>query len=150
MNPTLLWYIPNEVRSGHRGDAGAADHNSLETLAGQARALEASGWQGALIGAGWGRPDTFTLSAALTACTKTFEPLMAIRPGYWHPAQFASSAATLDHLSGGRVRVNIVSGVDNLAAYGDTEASSAQRYGRTREFMRLVRRLWTEENVTFE
>ena len=150
MKPTLLWYIPNEVHSGHRGDAAAVDHNSLETLAGQARALEDSGWQGALIGAGWGRPDTFTLSAALTACTKTFEPLMAIRPGYWQPAQFASSAATLDHLSGGRVRVNIVSGVDNLAAYGDTEASSAQRYGRTREFMRLVRRLWTEENVTFE
>lgn len=150
MKPTLLWYIPNEVHAGHRGDASAVDHNSLETLAGQARALEASGWQGALIGAGWGRPDTFTLSAALAACTKTFEPLMAIRPGYWQPAQFASSAATLDHLSGGRVRVNIVSGVDNLAAYGDTEASPAQRYGRTREFMRLVRRLWTEEDVTFE
>ncbi len=41
-----------------------------------------------------------------------------------------------------------MSGKDNLAAYGDSEGDQAHRYGRTREFMRLVRRLWTEENVT--
>jgi len=145
-----LWYIPNDVRAGHRGDAAAADHNSLETLTSHARALEVHGWKGALIGTGWGRPDTFTLATALTVRTTTFEPLIAIRPGYWQPAQFASAAATLDQLSGGRVRVNVVSGLDNLAAYGDAEGEQAHRYARTREFMRLVRRLWTEENVTFE
>ena len=146
----FLWYIPNEVHSGHRGDALAPDHNSLDTLTGHARALEDHGWGGALIGAGWGRPDTFTLATALTARTTTFEPLIAIRPGYWRPANFASAAATLDHLSGGRVRINIVSGQDKLAAYGDSEGDQAQRYARTKEFMRLVRRLWTETDVTYE
>ena len=29
--------------------------------------------------------------------------------------------------------------------YGDVEGDQAQRYARTKEFMRLVRRLWTEE-----
>ena len=144
-----LWYIPNEVKSGHRGDAGAEDHNSLDTLTAHARALEDHGWAGALIGAGWGRPDTFTVATALAARTTTFEPLIAVRPGYWRPANFASSAATLDHLSNGRVRINIVSGQDKLAAYGDHEGDQAHRYGRTKEFMRLVRRLWTEEDVTF-
>jgi len=142
-----LWYIPNQVEVGHRGDAPATDHNSLDTLTAQALALERNGWKGALVGTGWGRPDTFTLATALAARTRTFEPLIAIRPGYWTPAHFASSAATLDHLSGGRVRINIVSGQDNLAAYGDAEADQAHRYGRTGEFMRLVRRLWTEEDV---
>ena len=47
------------------------------------------------------------------------------------------------------MRINIVSGQDNLAAYGDSEGDQAHRYARTKEFMRLVRRLWTEENVTF-
>jgi alkanesulfonate monooxygenase len=145
----FLWYIPNETRPGHRGDISDAPPASLETLTSHATALEQHGWKGALIGAGWGRPDTFTVATALTARTKTFEPLIAIRPGYWRPANFASAAATLDELSGGRVRINIVSGQDNLAAYGDSEGDQAQRYGRTREFMRLVRRLWTEENVTF-
>ncbi len=144
-----LWYIPNEVQGGHRGDPARDEHNSLDTLTAHARALEDHGWGGALIGAGWGRPDTFTVATALVARTTTFEPLIAIRPGYWRPANFASAAATLDHLSNGRVRINIVSGQDKLAAYGDTEGDQAHRYGRTKEFMRLVRRLWTEENVTF-
>jgi len=145
----FLWYIPNDIKSGHRGDVADPDHNSLDTLTSQAEALEQHGWKGALIGTGWGRPDTFTIATALVARTTTFEPLIAVRPGYWRPANFASSAATLDHLSCGRVRVNVVSGPDALAAYGDQEGDQAHRYARTKEFMRLVRRLWTEENVTF-
>ena len=149
-NSEFLWYIPNDVKPGHRGDSAVENHNSLQTLTAHAKALEDHGWKGALIGTGWGRPDTFTVAAALTVATTTFEPLIAIRPGYWRPAHFASAAASLDHLSGGRVRVNIVSGKDNLSAYGDSEGDQAHRYARTKEFMRLVRRLWTEENVTYE
>ena len=145
----FLWYIPNHATPGHRGDSVTVDHNSLDVLTAQARALEDHGWHGALIGTGWGRPDTFTLATALAARTTTFEPLIAIRPGYWRPANFASAAATLDHLTNGRVRINIVSGQDNLAAYGDSEGDQAHRYARTKEFMRLTRRLWTEEHVTF-
>jgi alkanesulfonate monooxygenase len=145
----FLWYIPNVAKPGHRGDASVGAGDSLETLTSHATALERHGWRGALIGTGWGRPDTFTVAAALAARTTTFEPLIAIRPGYWRPANFASAAATLDDLTGGRVRINIVSGQDNLAAYGDSEGDQAHRYGRTREFMRLARRLWTEENVSF-
>ncbi|MBY3278843.1 LLM class flavin-dependent oxidoreductase [Rhizobium laguerreae] len=147
-NSEFLWYIPNDVKAGHRGDSAVENHNSLDTLASHARALEEHGWKGALIGTGWGRPDTFTIATSLAARTTTFEPLIAIRPGYWRPANFASAAATLDHLTGGRVRINIVSGKDNLPAYGDSEGDQAHRYARTKEFMRLVRRLWTEENVT--
>ncbi|AIJ24018.1 LLM class flavin-dependent oxidoreductase [Amycolatopsis methanolica] len=149
MSAEFLWYIPNQAEPGHRGDAVTADHNSLDTLTAQAKALEEHGWGGALIGTGWGRPDTFTVATALAARTTTFQPLIAVRPGYWRPANFASAAATLDHLTQGRVLVNIVSGKDNLAAYGDSEGDQAQRYARTKEFLRIVRRLWTEENVTF-
>lgn len=149
MSSEYLWYIPNQVEPGHRGDSAIEGHRSLDTLTEHARALEQHGWGGALIGTSWGRPDTLTVATALTARTTTFEPLVAIRPGYWRPAHFASAAATLDDLSGGRLRVNIVSGQDNLAAYGDSEGDQAHRYGRTKEFMRLIRRLWTEEQVTF-
>jgi alkanesulfonate monooxygenase len=149
MSLEFLWYIPNQAEPGHRGDDTVENHNSLETLTGHAKALEEHGWGGALIGAGWGRPDTFTVATALAARTTTFQPLIAIRPGYWRPANFASAAATLDHLSQGRVLVNIVSGKDNLAAYGDSEGDQAHRYARTKEFLHIVRKLWTEENVTY-
>jgi alkanesulfonate monooxygenase len=66
------------------------------------------------------------------------------------PAQFATAAATLDHLGGGRLRINIVSGKDSLEAYGDSEGEQAHRYSRTREFMQLVRKLWSEEGVTYK
>lgn len=145
----FLWYIPNDVKAGHRGDTAVQSHNSLEALTAQAQALEDHGWKGALIGTGWGRPDSFTVATALAVRTTRFEPLIAVRPGYWQPANIASAAATLDQLTGGRVRINIVSGLDNLSAYGDSEGDQAQRYARTREFMQLVRRLWTEEDVTY-
>ena len=144
-----LWYIPNQVRPGHRGDDDVHDHNSLDTLTAQAAALERHGWEGALLGTGWGRPDTFTVATALAARTTTFQPLIAIRPGYWRPAQFASAAATLDHLSGGRVLVNVVSGKDDLAAYGDADEEQSTRYERTTEFLQIVRKLWTQEDVSF-
>src|SRR4051794_16069127 len=121
MSLEFLWYIPNQVQPGHRGDDVVDDHNSLALLTAQAEALEEHGWGGALLGTGWGRPDTFTVAAALAARTSTFQPLIAVRPGYWQPAHFASAAATLDHLTQGRVLVNIVSGQDKLAAYGDSE-----------------------------
>jgi alkanesulfonate monooxygenase SsuD/methylene tetrahydromethanopterin reductase-like flavin-dependent oxidoreductase (luciferase family) len=41
------------------------------------------------------------------------------------PRSDASAAATLDHLGGGRVLINIVAGKDDLAAYGDSEGDQA-------------------------
>ncbi|GAA4831601.1 LLM class flavin-dependent oxidoreductase [Kitasatospora terrestris] len=144
-----LWYIPNTVEPGHRGDDASDGWGSLDHATDLALAVERHGWAGALLGTGWGRPDTFTVAASLAARTTTFKPLIAVRPGYWHPANFASAAATLDRLSRGRVLVNVVSGLDDPAAYGDGESDPSRRYGRTLEFLRLVRRLWGEETVTF-
>lgn len=150
MSTEFLWYIPNTVEPGHRGDYTADGWGTLDFSTDLARTAEEHGWGGALLGTGWGRPDTFTVATALAARTTTFKPLTAIRPGYWHPAHFASAAATLDSLSQGRLLINIVSGQDNLAAYGDVEGDQAQRYARTKEFLQITRRLWTEENVTYE
>jgi alkanesulfonate monooxygenase len=137
------------VQAGRRGDDVTTGWNDLTRLTELTQLAEDHGWSGALIGSGWGRPDAFTVASAIAARTATFRPLVAIRPGYWRPAHFASAAATLDHLSGGRLLVNIVSGGDSPAAYGDAEGDPAVRYARTREFLQLIRRLWAEENVTF-
>jgi len=149
MTSEFLWYIPNTVEPGHRGDPTTTGWGTLDFSTELALAAERHGWGGALIGTGWSRPDTFTVATALAARTTAFKPLVAVRPGYWQPAHFASAAATLDRLSEGRLLVNIVSGLDDAAAYGDGEAEQPRRYERTREFLRLVRRLWTREDVTF-
>ncbi len=89
------------------------------------------------------------MATALAARTTSFQPLIAVRPGFWRPAQFASAAATLDQISEGRVLVNIVSGIDQVAAYGDAEGDQPKRYARTKEFIQLVRLLWGADDVTF-
>jgi alkanesulfonate monooxygenase len=150
MTLEFLWYVPNTIESGHRGDDTAEGWGSLDFSAAIAQTAEEHGFEGALIGAGWGRTDTFTLSTALAARTTRFKPLAAIRPGYWQPAPFACAAATLDQLSEGRLLVNVISGKDDHRAYGDFEESPENRYARTREFMRLIKLLWTQETVTFK
>lgn len=147
--PEFLWYVPNTVTAGHRGDDTVDGWGSLDFSVELAQLAERHGWGGALIGTGWGRPDTFTVATAVAARTTTFTPLVAVRPGYWSPAHFASAAATLDQLSKGRLYINIVSGLDDVAAYGDGEFDKSRRYDRTLEFLRLVRRLWSERDVTF-
>ncbi|MET0901314.1 MAG: LLM class flavin-dependent oxidoreductase [Mycobacterium sp.] len=146
----FLWYIPNTVDPGHRGDDTVEGWGTLDFSVDLALRAERHGWGGALIGTGWGRPDTFTLATAIAARTTTFAPLVAIRPGYWQPAHFASAAATLDQLTSGRLFINIVSGTDDLAAYGDGEFDKSRRYDRTHEFLQVVRRLWRDEDVTFD
>src|SRR5689334_10374506 len=150
MSLEFLWYVPNTVESGHRGDDTAEGWGSLDFSVAIARTAENHGFQGALIGSGWGRTDTFTLATAIAARTSRFRPLIATRPGYWQPAQFACAAATLDQLSQGRVLVNVVTGKDDTRAYGDFADDPRTRYDRTREFMQVVRQLWTREDVTFE
>lgn len=150
MSLDFLWYLPNTVESGHRGDDTREGWGTLDFSVAIAEAVEQAGFSGALIGTGWERPDTFTLATALAARTARFRPLAAIRPGYWQPAQFACAAATLDQLSEGRLLVNVVSGKDATTAYGDFERDDTARYARTREFMQLVRRLWREDAVTFD
>lgn len=146
----FLWYIPNTVESGHRGDDTAEGWGTLDFSASMAQAVEDHGFVGALIGSGWGRTDTFTLATALTARTRRFMPLAAIRPGYLQPGSFACAAATLDQLGQGRLLVNIVTGKDDNRAYGDFVEESPDRYARTREFMQIARRLWTEADVSYE
>jgi alkanesulfonate monooxygenase len=150
MTREFLWYIPNTVLAGHRGDDTVDGWGSLEYSVELALRAESSGFGGALIGTGWGRPDSFAIATAIAARTTTFAPLVAIRPGYWNPAHFASAAATLDQLSQGRLLVNVVTGADNARAYGDVELDKSSRYDRTREFLQLIRRLWRDEHVTFD
>ncbi|MBO0768031.1 MAG: LLM class flavin-dependent oxidoreductase [Solirubrobacterales bacterium] len=147
---TPLYYIPNTVEPGHRGDDTVEGWGSLEYSTELARLGERHGWDGALIGTGWGRPETFTVATALAARTERFAPLIAARPGYWQPAQFAAAIATLDRLTGGRVLVNVVSGVDTPGAYGDSVVDQPGRYARTAEFLEIVRRLWAGETVDFD
>lgn len=90
--------------------------------------------------------ENYTAAIAALARTRGAGLLIAVRPGMFHPAMYAKMIATAQNLFPGRVRVNIVTGSSPAenAMYGDFEAH-AQRYERTREFMQILRQLWTNQ-----
>ncbi len=65
------------------------------------------------------------------------------------PVHTAKSLATLDHLSGGRLTVGVGLG-GNPRIYPAFGLSAARRAGRFAEGLRVMKRLWTEDRVTFE
>ena len=65
------------------------------------------------------------------------------------PVHLAKSLATLDHLSGGRLTVGVGLG-GNPRIYPAFGLQAARRAARFAEGLRLMKRLWTDERVTFE
>ena len=66
-----------------------------------------------------------------------------------HPIQLAKSLATLDQLSQGRLIVGVgLGGFTRLyQAYGLSQEGRVARFNET---LTLIKKLWTEENLTFE
>ncbi len=89
--------------------------------------------------------ENYTAAIAALARTHGAGLLIAVRPGMFQPAMYAKMLATAQNLFPGRVRLNIVTGSSPAenAMYGDFEAH-AQRYERTREFLIILRQLWTQ------
>jgi FMNH2-dependent dimethyl sulfone monooxygenase len=83
--------------------------------------------------------------------TKKLKVLAAILPGPWHPAVVAKQLATIDHISNGRVAINVVSGwfKGEFTAIGEPWLEHDERYRRSEEFIRALRGIWTEDNFTF-
>ncbi len=83
--------------------------------------------------------------------TTELKVLAAILPGPWNPAVVAKQLATIDHITNGRVAINIVSGWFNrrIQAIGEPWLEHDERYRRSEEFIRALKGIWTEDNFTF-
>ena len=63
----------------------------------------------------------------------------------------AKLGATADHLSNGRFAVNVVSGwfKDEFTHLGEPWLEHDERYRRSAEFLQVLRKIWTEDDVDF-
>ena len=98
--------------------------------------------------------EVWTLMAHLAAKTSRVRLATAVTPiSLRHPALLAKMVATVDNLSNGRVVLGVGTGwhQPEYDAYGDSEyGTPATRKARMREGLDLIRRLWTEDEVTFK
>lgn len=95
--------------------------------------------------------DAWSTAAALAAVTERLEIMIAVRPTFHAPALLAKQAASLDHLSGGRMTLNVVSSwwEDEARQYGVTFDAHDERYARTAEWLSVVAGMWTEPRFSF-
>jgi coenzyme F420-dependent glucose-6-phosphate dehydrogenase len=70
----------------------------------------------------------------------------------WHPSVVAQSFATLGAMFPNRVVLGLGTGesLNEVPATGQSWPEMKERFGRFREAISLIRRLWREERVTFE
>src|ERR1700678_1956636 len=85
-----------------------------------------------------GRPDTFTVLAALAAVTDRLGLAGTINPTFNEPYEVARQFASLDHLSGGRAAWNVVTSWDAFTGENFRRGGflpQEARYERARTFM---------------
>ncbi|MBF6648860.1 dimethylsulfone monooxygenase SfnG [Methylobacter sp. BlB1] len=95
--------------------------------------------------------ESVAFTHALLAATSKLRVIAAILPGPWHPAVLAKQIATIDHLTGGRIAVNIVSGwfKTEFTAIGEPWLEHDERYRRSEEFIRAIKGIWTQDDFSF-
>ncbi|MGZ4576936.1 MAG: NtaA/DmoA family FMN-dependent monooxygenase [Mycobacterium sp.] len=92
-----------------------------------------------------GRPDTFTVLAALAAVTEYLGLAGTINTTFNEPYEVARQFATLDHLSDGRAAWNMVTSSDAFTGENFRRGGfldHADRYKRAEEFITVARRFW--------
>jgi FMN-dependent oxidoreductase (nitrilotriacetate monooxygenase family) len=100
-----------------------------------------------------GRPDTFTVLAALAAVTDRLGLTGTINSTFNEPYEVARQFATLDHLSGGRAAWNVVTSWDAFTGENFRRGGflpQDQRYERARTFLETVLELvdtWRGDEV---
>jgi FMN-dependent oxidoreductase (nitrilotriacetate monooxygenase family) len=92
-----------------------------------------------------GRPDTFTILAALAAVTDYLGLTGTINSTFNEPYEVARQFASLDHLSGGRAAWNVVTSWDAFTGENFRRGgylAQGDRYERARTFLRTATELW--------
>lgn len=96
--------------------------------------------------------ETMTWASGILVGTERIQVFSTVHVPVFNPVVAAKMGATLDHLSGGRWGINIVSGWNSseFEMMGIEILDHGTRYQRTSDFIRILKGLWTEEPGTFD
>lgn len=143
MSVEFIGYIGNNNSSEIIPRKGPIlDRYHIEAVA---KAHENAGFDRALLAFHSDLPDCLQVGQHVASVTDRLNVFIAQRPGFTAPTLFARQFATLDHLTKGRISLNVITGGDHaeLVHDGDTIVDKNERYVRTSEFLDVVRAEWT-------
>jgi FMNH2-dependent dimethyl sulfone monooxygenase len=95
--------------------------------------------------------DAWSTAAALAAVTSKLELMVAVRPTFHLPALLAKQASNIDHISMGRLSLNVVSSwwEQEAKMYGVHFEQHDDRYARTSEWLHVLNGVWSEPSFTY-
>jgi FMNH2-dependent dimethyl sulfone monooxygenase len=95
--------------------------------------------------------DAWSTAAALAAVTQKIEIMVAVRPTFHLPALLAKQASNIDHISGGRLSLNVVSSwwADEAKKYGVQFEQHDDRYARTSEWLDVLTGVWSQDHFSY-
>jgi alkanesulfonate monooxygenase len=137
------WFLPTGGDSREVLPTGDDAHRrapDLAYLSTVAKACDSLGFDAVLTPCGTGCEDAWVTTGALLGVTTRLKFLVAFRPTLLTPTLAAQMASTYQRLSGGRLKLNIVTGAEpaELARFGVFEDKDT-RYERTGEFIDVLR-----------
>lgn len=94
--------------------------------------------------------ETVTWAAGLLAHSRNIQVFATVHTAFNHPIVTAKQLATIDHLGGGRIGLNVVAGWNKpeYEAFGVTlPEQHGERYARAQEWFDYVQKLWHEEKA---
>ncbi|MBI5855017.1 MAG: LLM class flavin-dependent oxidoreductase [Nitrospirae bacterium] len=136
-------------RPGFYSDGGDA---YLRRVTDAARWAEECGFKGILIYIDNSLANNWALAQVVIENTQRLVPLLAVQPLYMHPFWLAKQIATLGHLYGRRIALNMLAGafVNDLTELGD-HVSHDERYERMTDYTLAVRQLLEADgHVTYK
>ena len=98
--------------------------------------------------------DPIIANAALASLTRSIVLINTVHVLYaWHPLHLAKFGAAMDHISGGRWGINVVTGYkpSEYRMFGLEPIEHDRRYVMADEFTTIMERLWTaDEELSFD
>jgi len=98
--------------------------------------------------------DPLVVTAGMAALTRNIMLISTVHILYgWHPLHLAKIGATIDHMSGGRWGLNVVTGYKQgeSAMFGIDDIPHERRYEMAEEFTQMMLELWQRDgNVSRE
>ena len=153
MSLHLHWFLPTAGDSRNVagfGPSAAPREVDLDYLTLVARTAEQAGFEAVLTPTGTSCDEAWIATAALIPETTRLQFMVAFRPGLVSPTLAAQFASTFQHLSRGRLLLNVVSGGsgEEQRRFGD-HLDHDERYDRADEFITILRGAWSGQPFDF-
>ena len=143
-NLTFGWFLPTSGDSTCLGDSAGHIPQSRALFDEIVDVVDNAGFAYMLMPVNAACWEATVTGAYYLARTRNVAPLVALRSAYCNPVLSAKMFATLDQLSGGRLCINLIAGINDDDTRADGIPDSKQvRYEKMDEEVQIMKRLWS-------